>query len=95
MVALPLAAAAVVALWLGLPTEQPALPTPVASSATVLVMDTEAFDWEMPSDVLLHVASLDPMADVPEYGCLYDEQECLGSTDNRESSLLSTSRNLT
>ncbi len=92
--ALPLAAAAALALWLGRPDTAPSPPR-IADSTASFVIEAESFAWDMPSDVLLNVASMDPVNDVPEFDCFYDEQECFGSTENRESSLISTSRSLT
>ena len=98
ILALPLAAAAALVLWLGRPGTDPAsdlasLTNPDAT--TSLVIEVDSFDWEMPSDVLLHVASLDPVSEGLEFDCFYDEQGCFDSTERRESSLMPTSRNLT
>lgn len=94
ILALPLAAAAIFALWLGQSTTAPI--TSEAPEATASFnFEGEALVWEMPSDVLLNVASLDPVEDVPEFDCFYAEPGCFDSTENRESSLMLTSRNLT
>ena len=91
--ALPLAAAAILALWLG-----QSGPVPLTSGAPEATasfnFEDDALVWEMPSDVLMNVASLDPVDDVPEFDCFYEEPGCFGSTENRESSLMPTSRNL-
>ncbi len=93
--ALPLAAAALLALWVQPPfsrdSNQPAATARLAS----LPSQTEAFPWEMPSDVLLDVASLDPVDNVPPFDCLYDEHDCMGVMEDRESLLETQSRNLT
>ena len=92
ILALPLAAAAALMLWLGRP-DPASLPNPDTTAS--LAIEIDSFDWEMPSDVLLHVASLDPVSESPEFDCFYDEQGCFDSTERRESSLMPTSRNLT
>jgi hypothetical protein len=44
---------------------------------------------------LLNVVSLDPINNVPAFECLYDDQDCLGSMENRESFLEIESGKLT
>lgn len=92
---LPLAAAALLALWVAPPTPPEAPQTAHMQRVATIGSETESFVWEMPSDVLLNVASLDPINDVPEFDCHYNDQDCFGLMENRESSVQTASRNLT
>jgi hypothetical protein len=85
--AVPLAAAAALALWF----TGPLAPGrgPVGSAAdlaggieltenTLGLAASDVFAWEVPSDAFLEVAKLDPLADVPSFGCTYeDDLGCL------------------
>lgn len=92
----PLAAAAALALWLlgpGAPagtgphgTSAPrrlAETDHVATDQALLALaESDAFSWEVPGDAFLEVAHLDPLEDVPEWGCTTGELGCLDITDS-------------
>ncbi|MDC0292316.1 MAG: hypothetical protein P8K76_11660 [Candidatus Binatia bacterium] len=92
---LPLAAAALLALWIAPATPPDSGQMTNFAAAPGLNLDDSSFVWDMPSDVLLNVVSLDPINNVPAFECLYDDQDCLGSMENRESFLEIESGKLT
>ncbi len=76
--AMPLAAAAVLALWIAGPLTPEHDPLETATSpanrsgfpeTTLALAASDTFAWDMPSDAFLEVARLDPLADVPSFGC--------------------------
>jgi hypothetical protein len=85
--AMPLAAAAALALWFTGPLAPGGSPVgPAADVAggieltenTLGLAASDVFTWEVPSDAFLEVAKLDPLADVPSFGCTYeDDLGCL------------------
>lgn len=60
---------------------QPPLKRQAADKTLLALAESDTFSWEVPGDAFLVVAHLDPLLDVPEWGCTDDDLGCLDLGD--------------